>query len=511
MKIQTMGVLVIPLLAVLTPVVMPASAGAQGRAATEEKAFSDDVMAGAALVVAGNAGAGGHYFTEALKRQARPQVYTLILLALIEDGEAAAATRMCDQKVAVALRDAGFHYWCGRLAWQNKARAAAVKYLEDALSLGGDAPHLLMTAALMQAQTGNAARAALYFTRLVRRDPWILHTRLYPSPVVGLIFALEELFARTDAGAQVPHALAALALRANLPDLSRQYLEAAWKAYGTVPEELHQLRHQLYRAWGRPELLEKAFTEGLRAYPKSVHFRFHSALRLVEQGKPERARNLLQEVLVEDPRSPLVLSLLALTQVETGQIEAARKSLAYARAQEQELALLDYAEGLFLQKTGAADKARAALARAVKQEPTNRQFGAAYLAALAAARDPKAQAAEQQRQKALEALFQETQAFERKYRERVDALETLAAAVKAGKPVTWPAACDLQCQVLRGHVELRAGRAWNPAAVLAKLGAKALWFPALPPHAWRREVAQGAGDKLVIIKFFPSVLPTQLD
>ncbi len=484
---------------------------AQGRPVSGEKAFSDDVMAGAALVIAGNAGAGGHHFTEALKLQPRPQVYSLILLALIEDQETTAATRMCGQKIEAALRDAHFHYWCGRLAWQAKDRTGAVKSLENALSLGGDAPHLLMTAALMQAQTGNAARAALYFTRLVRRDPWILRTRLFPGPAAGVLFAIEDLFARDKLGAALPHALAALALRGNLPDLSRQYLEAAWKAHGTVPEELHQLRHQLFRAWGRSELLEKAFGEGLSAHPKSVHFRFHSALRLVEEGKPERARNLLQEVLADDPRSTLVLSLLALTQVETGQLEAARKSIAYARARDETLALLDYAEGLYLQRTGAPEKARAALARATKLEPTNRQFGAAYLAALTAARDTKALEAERLRQKAIDGLITRTQAFEREYQKRIDALEGLAAAVAQGRAPTWPATCDVQCQVLRGHVELVAGRPWNPAPVLAKLAAKDLWFPALPPHAWRQEADVGGGEKLVVIKYFPSLLPTRLD
>ncbi|PKN47502.1 MAG: hypothetical protein CVU59_02610 [Deltaproteobacteria bacterium HGW-Deltaproteobacteria-17] len=499
------------LFAVLLMTAAAVPAGAQAKISAEEKAFNDDVMAGAALMVAGNPGAAGHYFTEALKNQQRPQLYSLILLALIESGELPAAIKLCSQNVELARRDANFHYWCGRLSWLGKDRTAAVKSLENALSLGGDSPHLLMTAALMQAQTGNAARAALYFTRLIRRDPWVLHTRLYPSPIAGLLFALEDLFARSGLGASFPHALSALALRANMPDLSRQYLEAAWKGYGTPPEELHQLRHQLYRAWGRPALLELAFSEGIKAYPKSVHFRFHSALRLIEQGKPERARNLLLEVTVDEPKSALVLSLLGLTQLETGQVEAARKTLAYARAQNEELALLDYAEGLFLQKTGAPQKAREALQRAVKREPTNTQFGAAYLAALAAARDTKAQEAEQKRQKAIAAYFTESQDFEKKYQARLEALEKLAAGVKSGKPVVFPATCDLQCLVLKGYVELAAGRPWNPAAVLARLGAKDLWFPALPLHAWKKEIPTLAGEKLVVIKYFQSVLPSQLD
>ena len=477
----------------------------------QEKTFVDDVMSGAALMVAGNPGAGGHYFTEALKQQQRPQLYSLILLALIQSDELAAASKLCSQNVEGALRDPHFQYWCGRLQWHQKNRAAAVKSLENALSLGGDSPHLLMTAALMQVQTGNAARAALYFTRLVRRDPWILHTRLYPSPIAGMLFAMEDLFARSDLGASLPHALAALALRANLPDHARTYLEAAWKASGTPSEELHRLRHQVYRAWGRPALVEQAFSEGLKAYPKSVHFRFQSALRLVEQGKPDRARNLLQEITVDEPKSVLVLSLLGLTQVETGQLEAARKSLAYARAQGEELALLHYAEGLYLQKTGAPLKARELLSRAVRMEPTNPQFGAAYLASLAAARDVKAQEEEQKRQKALAAFFKETQDFEKKYQERLDALEKLAAGVKGGKAVVFPGACDLQCQTLKGYVELTAGRPWSPAAVLAKLGAKTLWFPELPLHAWKKDVQTVGGDKLVIIKYFQSVLPGQLD
>ncbi len=487
------------------------TAGAQGRVTTAEKAFSDDVMSGAALLVAGNPGAGGHYFTEALKQQQRPQLYSLILLALIQDSSLVAAQKLCTQNVQMAQRDPNFHYWCGRLAWHRKDRTSAVKSLENALSLGGDAPHLLMTAALMQAQTGNAARAALYFSRLVRRDPWILYTKLYPTPIAGMIFALEDLFARSDLGASFPHALAALALRANLPDLAKQYLEAAWKGYGTPPEELHQLRHQVYRALGRPALVELAFSEGLKAYPRSVHFRFQSALRLVEQGKPERARNLLLEITVDEPKSVLVLSLLGLTQLETGQVEAARKSLAYARAQSETLALLDYAEGLFLQKTGAPLKARELLARAVRQEPTNPQFGAAYLAALAAARDVKAQEEEQKRQKAIAAFFKETQEQEKKYQERLAALETLTAGVKGGKPVVFPAACDVQCQTLKGYVELMAGRPWNPAPVLSKLGSRELWFPELPLHAWKKEVQTGAGDKLVIFKYFQSVLPLRLD
>jgi hypothetical protein len=83
--------------------------------------------------------------------------------------------------------------------------------------------------------------------------------------------------------------------------------------------------------------------------------------------------------------------------------------------------------------------------------------------------------------------------------------------VKSGKPVVFPAVCDLQCLVLKGYVELAAGRPWNPAAVLARLGAKDLWFPALPLHAWKKEIPTLAGEKLVVIKYFQSVLPSQLD
>ncbi len=477
----------------------------------QENRIIDNVMAGVTLAFSGNPGAGGHHFTEALKVLERPQLYSLILLAMVEAKETVAAVKLCGQNVRIALSDPNFHYWCGRLYWEAGNRSAAVTAMENALSLGGDRPHFLMTAALMQAGTRNAARAELYFHRLIRRDPWILHTKLYPDSLMGMLFVLEDLFTQMEMSARFRHGLAALAFRGNYLDLSLEFMEAAWKGYGTVPEELHQLRHQLFRAWGRSAMAEKAYSEGIKAHPRSVHFRFHRALALMEENRPERARRVLVEMVKDDPRSVLIHSLLALSWLQTGQLESARKSLEYARAQNEELPLLTYADGLYHQRSGQPDRALVLLERAVRMEPTNLQYGAAYLAALTASDRKAAVKAEENRQKVVRKLLQDIQEHETRYQKRLESLTLLYKEVREGRPVKFPTPCDVQCQVLRGHVELAANRPWKAAPVLARLSPKKLWFPELPVHAWRREVTVKPGDKLVVVKFFQSVQPTLLD
>ncbi len=473
--------------------------------------MAEEVLAGGALLADGDSQAAGYHFTQALKVQEAPGIYTLVLLALLQGRDVPAARRMCAMKTGLALRDPHFHYWCARFAWDAGDPSGAITAIENALSLGGGKPHVLMAASIMHFARGDKAKAARYFTTLVKKDPWILRTRLYPLPAVGGILAIEDLLASGDFGARLPHALGALAMRASDPGLSDEYLQQAWKAYATPPESLHQLRHQVLRALGRTAQADTALDEGLRAYPRSVYLRTQAALRLLDAGSMERARTRLEEILVDVPSDPLVLSLLAYAQLETAQIAKARRTLDYAKSQDAQIPMFHFARAMLAQKSGAPAEALADFARAVQMEPTSRRFSAAYLAALAASRDAAKIRQEEERQKALEAFLRETQEFEKKLQERVGALERLARDVAAGKAV-FPTPCDVQCQVLQGAKSLRDGKAWNPAPVLAKLSSRPPWAGDLPPHAWKKEARAGMnGEKIVLIKYFGSVLPMALD
>jgi len=173
--------------------------------------------------------------------------------------------------------------------------------------------------------------------------------------------------------------------------------------------------------------------------------------------------------------------------------------------------MFHFSRSLLQQKSGAPQMALADFAAAIKMEPTNRQFAAAYLAALEASRDAARIRKEQERQKKLDAFLREIQEFERKLQDRLAALERLARDAAAGKAV-FPASCDVQCQVLQGAKQLREGKTWNPAGVLAKLAERALKGDALPLHAWKKEARVGLdGENIVIIKHFGSVLPMALD
>lgn len=470
---------------------------------------AEEALAGAALLADGDSLAAGYHFTQALKMREVPALYTLVLLALVNSNDTAAVQRMCAQKTGFALRDPHFHYWCARFFWETKDRRSALLFIENAVSMGGAKPHFLIAAAVMNHARQNALQAKKHFTALIQKDPWILHARLYPTPAMGSVLVLDDWLTSGDFGARLPHALSALAMRASDPGMAYFYLQKAWKAYGTPPEGLYELRHQVLRVLGRTQEAETALDDGLRAYPRNVYLRIQAALRQIERNNVDRARKQLEEILADVPSSPLVLSLLAYTQVETAQLAQARKNLEYAQSQGATLPMFYFARALLQQKTGTV-QAVSDFATAVKLEPTNRRFAAAYLAALEITRDAARIRQEQERQKKLDIFLKEIQTFEQKLQERLEKLEQLARDAALGKAI-FPAVCDVQCQVIQGQRFLLEGKPWNPSRVLTKLATR-VFTTGLPLHAWRKEARVGLdGENIVILKYFGSVLPMALD
>lgn len=193
------------------------------------------VIAGAREVFSGRYSAGGNHFTDALKLSKNGSIYTLILLTARLTGSDSSALRLCMNDPHLARRDHAFRYWCGRTYFNFGYKKSGLKLVKLAISLGGKLDHYVATAAVMAQKMGKTQEAQQLLKGLLKSDPWLLRTWLFPTHLAGIIQTVEELFSGFLYKGQLYHNLAVFAWKAKLPDMADHYLIKAWNNYKTIP------------------------------------------------------------------------------------------------------------------------------------------------------------------------------------------------------------------------------------------------------------------------------------
>ncbi len=485
------------------------SAPAFGNLESAELRMRKNVIAGARSIFSGQYGAGGEFFTASIKETRNPKLYTLILLTARLTGDHASALKLCMNNPAPPQRDHTFHYWCGRTYFDQGFPKNGYKLVKNAISLGGSLPHYLATAAYMAAKTGHAAEGEKFLSALVRRDPWLLSSWLFPDFLTGIIFTVEEIFSNFKYKGSLAENLAVFAWKARHPDLADYFLNQAVKQYGSkIPESVSELQVNIVKVFGDPARTRTALDKALRRHPASVPLLFMKADFLRSQRKLVDARLLLERLVKLDPTSIPILTDLGILNLETGRTRSGHTYLSYAKARNAAHSAFYYGWGLYWQRSGKFDKARGFFRKAHELEPTSERYLSAWLALVGSLGDRKAIAKGRARLKTLQAFEAAQNKMKTTYHRRFFKLLEARNALVKGTTVSWPAVCGLQCRTFKIWTSLRKGLKVSTAGLLTSLAAVDLLTPDVPLNGVRQKLTLGTDKPLLIYHFFYSTRPS---
>ncbi|MBN2723768.1 MAG: tetratricopeptide repeat protein [Deltaproteobacteria bacterium] len=359
-------------------ILFPSSSFAHSETEQEMMKFA---MLGARESSMGNYKAGAEFFAKAFKELKKQQLYSLMLISVRLMGKRHLAASLCSRSPAPALKEHSYHYWCARTYWETGDKKGALKFIDNAISLGGNLPHYLATGALMN-QSTDRKKAIRYLKALVQKDPWLLHTWLVPNDIAGIILIMEDLYSTYKYKGELYHNLSVMAWKAKLPDMADYYADKAKSQYKTPAPELLELKYRILSLLADSTTLRTFLKKAIRQHPEGTGLNFIMAEIAMEKKNYSVALKFLKKLLKKEPDSGLILSKLARCYLETGNSVKADKYFRYALKQNYEAPHFKFSYGLFFQRQGNFKKALELIKAARDSDITNEYYQSAYIAIL---------------------------------------------------------------------------------------------------------------------------------
>ncbi|MBU1221873.1 tetratricopeptide repeat protein [Myxococcota bacterium] len=404
--------------------------------------------------ISGNYAECTNQLKSAFQESKKKQIYTMLLIAARLIGHKSIAATICSTSQEVPRSEHTFLYWCARSYWDQGDLKGARKIIANALKLGGDLPHYLAASAIMNYGTDNQV-AAMSMKKLIKKDPWLLYTWLYPNDHVGLIYALDDLYAAYPYKGEFYHNLAVMAWKLKLPDLADKYAQAAVDKLQKIPGDLHELRYRILLLKSSKSIADDYLKKALKSVPDSTGLSFITARNLMETKNYSAALKILKKLMVKDPASGLILSTIAYCYLESGNLTEADKYFKYTSKQEYDSPQYYFSLGMMMQRRGKPTDAVKFFELARKGSPTNVRYQSALTAMLQSSKDKKRLASERLRLDALRKINKQMQTAESNYRSAFSRFSAYASSTKVTKNCPgFPVAClpyAIRPDILKGR------------------------------------------------------------
>jgi tetratricopeptide (TPR) repeat protein len=469
------------------------------------------VIQGARLVFAGHFAPGGDMFTKALNEVKDPRLYTLIFLAAKLSGKDKAAFKLCTLNPPKSNREHTFQYWCSRIYWENNHKKRAFLHLKRAIALGGNLNHYIASGFYMAQKLKKPKIASAYFTKLIKSDPWILKTWMYPNYLAGVILTIEDIFSSYKFKGGVYYSLASMAWNAKFPDLADYFLSKAFKLYSSKFSGLYDLKLRIVRTYGDPKKTEEQLLLALKKAPRSEFLGFMKSDILRSKGKTADARAVMYRLMKQNPYSSILLTRLGILDLDIGHTTSAKKYFGYAAVRGSNSAELNYGMGIYNQKKGKIKKALSYLKVSTLREPTNERYLSAYIAVLQSMGKYKDLQASKKKLLNLHKIKKEIKTVENTYKARISKLLKIRTAILSGATPTWPPQCDTQCQVFKAYEQLKKGQKPNLTKIMKSITKINLFKQNLPLNGWQKKFTLEKTVSIKIYRFFYSIRPSIFD
>nr|MDA3863313.1 tetratricopeptide repeat protein [Deltaproteobacteria bacterium] len=369
----------------------------------------------------------------------------------------------------------------------------------------------LTAGAFMAFKLGKSVQAGKMFTQLVAKDPWILYSWLFPTNRIGILFAIEKLFASYEFKGRLYFNLAVLAWRSKYPDLTDYFVDKAAKHFQTPKSYIYELKFRTIRTLGDKKLTRKFLSRSLQLFPNNIHLNVVKASLLEEKKDYNGAIRIVNKMMKLSPNSTLILTNLGYLYLEKGKFKKAKNLLDYARVKEAPPPRLYYSLGLLQQRKGKLDNALRFFKMAFSMKPSSERYLSSLVSIMQLSKDKS-------RIKKFRRILSKTRKYNQnkktiigKRSKRINSLLEMKNRIVLGKKFNKPLKCGLQCRILESYKTFKAGKKVDFNRYLAKFTSPQLFSTSLPLNVWSKTHKITPKIPLFYYTFFYCNLPSHFD
>lgn len=316
-------------------------------------------------------------FRSALQWVESPEIRGALALCRLARGDRRGASSLLAKLARSRTTAHEIHYWMARIDLAAKRYGAACNNANNALSLGGDRPELLLLKSAACKLAGKSSSAGRALARAAEKTGDLLDSRFYPGVVGGVL----DLVARSLT--TFPDKQRAWVTMAHIYYTARHYSKAEHladrvrKRWGHVHEALFiKARCRLAAGDVNGALSWANRTLGSRSSdPAALALR--AEIRMM-QNEPAKALADLEKSLRGDPRDGYNLSRLGKLLWEKGHYARAEKMFRYALVRLPRLASAHHGLALALARLKKHDQAEKHYKLAISSSPARPSYRKAY-------------------------------------------------------------------------------------------------------------------------------------
>ncbi|MCK5799296.1 MAG: hypothetical protein KAI47_19030 [Deltaproteobacteria bacterium] len=368
----------ISLISLVAPVAV-----AQAGPRSDRQALWRNATAAVRAIALGHAARAIQLTGAARAAQALPELDALVGLAALANGKPKLAQAQLNNAIAHKSAEPQVFYWAARAELALGHRRAALRRIEEGLTIGSHRDELQAAYATLAWTLGRRRRALAALRILANRRSNLLDPALWPTPRQGAVTLLSRLLP------DFPYPVALWRTQGHLyfevgaipPALER--FSRVLRKQRNDAESLQMIARGLDALGAKKLALASAETAYTRA-PGSALTQLTLGSLLLQSGEAGRAAKLLRRAADRRPHDTRLLLLTAQACAKSQQPACARRFFGYALRRDRHLAAAHFGVGLLAQAKNDLATAKLAFARAIRLRPSEPRYyeAAAHVASL---------------------------------------------------------------------------------------------------------------------------------